>query len=694
VEGGVVTHLAPDSDHPLSRGYACRKGPAFVHVQNSPERLTQPVVRGADALQATSWEQALAQIGDALAQVRREHGPQAVGLYLGNASGQSLGAVLGATALQEAIGTSKVYSALTLDNSEMFVVLEEVMGNPMASFLADYAGSDCVVLIGTDPLSSQPSQVQSRPGALSELLLRAAAGELVVIDPRESATAKRASLHLRPKLGGEAELLGWLVREALGSSRHRSRAESDALLDDNDLAALAQIVEPCSLDGAAHATGLRTDELTDLCDRLLAAERPLVWSGLGVLLGPHGTLGYWLTVCLQAVLGGLDRPGGYLCQRGPVDLPALLKRLGIKGSDPTTRSRIGDFPAVLGTVAAATLADDILSPGPGQLRALVVLGGNPAISLPDTHKAQRALAALDVLVCIDLFVNDTGALADAVLPAATWLERDGVDLHTSTQRPESHMAVDRAVVAPRDGVRSDWEILLAVARAAGWRPFGSVLADWGLRLTGLGPLGIARLGALLSPVAWGPMAATPGGVTVPGVALGSLRARGTDHASGRLRLAVPAFCEALAEAAALNPPQGETGLALQLLTSVRPVETMNSWMHDTPGAARRVPVARLHSKDLASLGDPTEIVLRRPAGGPSLEVAARADDGVRPGVVVLPYGWGHRSGAVGSGPAGPVGVNANVLVGTEVKERFTGQPVSNGQWVLASAAPAPAPSAD
>lgn len=654
--------------------------------------MTQPQIRRNGTLADTSWDEALEHIGGRLASIRREHGPESVGLYLGNASAHSLGAVLGGAALQEAMGTTKAYSALTLDNSEMFVVLEQVMGNPMRTFLADYAGSDLVVLIGTDPVASQPSQAQSQPGAISDLLERAKADQLVVVDPRRSETAKRASTHLRCKPGGDVALLAWLLRSVLGSSEQRARAESDALLTPDDLRSLAEAVVPFDRACAESATGLTGEELDGLITRLLAAERPLVWSGLGVLLGPDGTVGYWLTVALQAALGGIDVPGGYLQQTGAVDLAKLTAQLGIKGSDPTTRSRIGDFPAVLGTVAAATMAEDILTPGDGALRALVVLGGNPAVSLPDTPRAQAALASLDLLVCVDLFVNDTGALADAVLPAATWLERDEVDLHTGPQRLAAHMALDRAVVPPRGEARTDWEIMLSIARAAGWRPLGSAAADIGLRLTGIGPLGIARIGTWLSPLSWRRMARSARGIDIGLPALGSLRSRGTDRKDGRMLLAVPDFVAALNQHIGFEDPSPvrEGGLALQLVTSVRPVETMNSWMHQTPGADRRVPRARLHPDDLLLLGSPSHLRLERAEDSNiAVRVPVVSDRGVRPGVVVLPFGWGHHDAAVGAGPDGPRGVNANVLVATHRLEPFTGQPLSNGQWVCAIAAPGP-----
>jgi anaerobic selenocysteine-containing dehydrogenase len=661
VEGGELTKLAPDRDHPLSKGYACRKGLRFADVHGHADRVLRPLVRAnrEDALSPIGWDAALADLGGRLRQIRDAHGRDSVGLYVGNAVGNSLGAILGVTALQRALGSFRQYSCLTLDNSEMFVVLERCLGNPMLSFVADYERSDAIVLIGTDPLSSQPSQAQSQPDGVRALLRNAAA--LTVLDPRRSATARKAAHHLQPRPGTDVFVLAWLVREALAARPVPPMVAAD------DRDALAAAVAGFDRDRAAQASGLTADELDALRARLLGASRPLVWSGLGVLLGPHGTVGWWLTLCLQTVLGGLDAAGGWVWNRGAVDVAGLSRRLGLRAVDPAVRSRRG-HPAILGTIAAATLADDALA---GDLKALICVGGNPAISLPDSERARSGLASLDLLVAVDLFVNDTGALAHAVLPATNWLEREEIAVHAAHTRRLPHLQVAPAVVAPRGEARDDFAILIALARAAGLRPFGSRAADLALR-AGMGPRSVARAAVAASaPFAWRDLVRAPRGIGGADP-VGALARRGTDRPDRRLLLAVPELCEALAAVAA--PAAG-----LQLVTSVRPVETMNSWLHE---GARSVPIASMHPDDLAAIGAPSKVWLQRP-DGVGLTVDVCADSGVRRGVVVLPFGWGHLPGAVG---APSPGTNANILVSTATLEPFTGQPISNGLPVVAAPA--------
>ncbi|MFT4622250.1 MAG: anaerobic selenocysteine-containing dehydrogenase [Myxococcota bacterium] len=599
---GEVVSLTPDRDHPVSRGFACVKGTRFhTRVQRHADRVVRPRL-GRGVLTPVGWTEALGELGGRIAAIRAEHGPDAVALYSGNAAGHSLGAVLGLAALQRGLGTQRHYSCLTLDNSEQFVVAEEVFGSAMSTFVADYEGSDGILLIGTDPLSSQPSQSQSHPTGPREL--RQGAAHLWVVDPRRSVTARAAALHLAPRPGTDVFLLAWLVREALAQR--------------SGPAALAAAVAPFDTPRVVSATGLCSAALVDLRDRLLAADRPLVWSGLGVLLGPHGTLGWWLTVCLQGVLVGFDTPGGWRWQPGPVGLARLAPWLGIRGRDPDLRSSDGRFPAVLGTLAAATLPGDIRS---GAVKALVVVGGDPARALPGSD-ASAALAALDLLVCVDLFINRTGELADAVLPAATWLERDAAGLHTAHQRRRGFVRVDRAVVPPRGEARTDWRILADLCRAAGRPLFGSRVLD---RLLPADPA--AALSRAVAGLRGG--SSTPAGWR------------------GVARLDVPEFLCALA--AVPDPSPG-----LRMVTSVRPLRTMNHWLRDGSSPATAHP-------DTLPAGPCT---LEGPGG--RLRVVVESDPTLARDVVVVPFGGDP---------------NPNALVGTHSLEAFTGQPWSNGTVV-------------
>jgi len=634
-------------------------------VHHDVNRFRTPLWRAdiQEEFAAESWAAVLEGVGGRLREIVTRHGPGAVGVYSGNAAGQSLGAILGVTAFLQGIGTKRHYSALTLDNAEMFVVTEACLGNPMSTFTADYLGSDLVLLVGTDPLSSQPSQAQSHPNGVRELLEVARRGDLVVVDPRRSTTSRKASLHLQPKPGSDVALLAFLVREVLSAEPERAR--DDALLDEVDVETVRDAVDPWTVERAASATGLPQEALWALVDRLRHAHRPLVWSGLGVLLGPDGTVGYWLTLVLQSVLGGLDRRGGWLLHGGAADLPSLFTWTGVRGYDPDNRSRIGGFPSVLGTWASATLAQDILDPSEDRLRALVVVGGNPARSLPDSIRARKALASLELLVVLDLRPSPTTEIAHAVLPARSWLARAELPLHQSATRRRRDLLYTDAVVGSVGESRDDWDILIDLTRAAGRRPFGNGLADAILRVTGIGHRGIglaalaARAPRSASILPW-----QKRGLFSNAQVIGALRARGTDLPRGRVRLGIPAFVEAMNHSPGRLPPESDLPL-LQLISSVRPLDKMNSWIQ-----GRTAPPSLLHPDDVAEIGS-RRIRIRRPGTRDwPLSIAVQPDDSVRRGVLVLP--WGDPR------------LDANAVIGTDHLEPFTGQPISNGSWVEAS----------
>jgi formate dehydrogenase len=663
VDGDRVKHLAPDPDHPVSRGYACTKGLRFHERLHAPERLLHPLLRPARSapLRRATWEEALALAGTRLRTALDDHGREAVGLYLGNAVIHNFGAVVGTAGLARALGTRKTYSSLTLDNAPQFVVLEAVLGSPTTTFTADYENSDCIVLFGTDPLASQPSQSQANPEGVRHLLR--ARTRLVVVDPRRSTTARHAALHLAIRPGTDRFLLACLVRAFVDPDEPR-RAGLGAAVAPDDLAVLRQATERFTPEHVAPIVGLSVATIAALVARLRASARPLVWSGLGVLLAPDATVGWWLTLVLQTLLGGLDAPGGWVRPGAAADLGPFLRLAGLRGADPDNRSRIGGFPAVLGTHAAATLADDILTEGPDRLRALVVVGGNPARACPDSPKLVRALGALDLLVSVDAFANETTAHADVVLPAATWLERDDTTLHLASQKPLPHVQVGRAVVPPPGEARDDGWIAGALAHAAGRPLFGSHLVDVTLRWLGLD--GLVDIGIhMTSPLSGSAVRAAPRGLVV---------SRPKRPPPLVPRLAHAPFVVALGGMA-------PSTAVLTAVTSVRPVTRMNTWL-----GPREAAPARFHPAD-AERHAPTGVLRLCTRDGQEVDVLVVPDDAVREGTIVMPFG--EPVAAAGE----PGAIPANALLTAAPLDPFSGQPVSNGAGVRLSPVGASGPTA-
>jgi anaerobic selenocysteine-containing dehydrogenase len=619
VDGDRVVRLRADADHPLSAGYACKKGLAFHGAHHADWRLLRPRLRSnpTQSWGDVPWQEALATTSSTLRRLIADHGPNAVGVFQGNAVAPNLGAILGVAAFTDGIGTHRNYASLTLDNSEMFVVAEEVFGNAMSTFVADYDNSDLIIIVGSDPISSQPSQAQSNPAGVRSIAKAAREGRLVVVDPRRSATARLATTHLQTRPGSDIWLLTWLLRSILTDTAKHSD--------------LLQALPTVNRREVAHRCGLTKEQLDQLRRRVMTARRPLFWSGLGVLLGAHGTVGWWLTVCLQVVTGGLEAPGGWQSHRNGFDVARWFSLAGLRGRHPVRRSGCGKFPAIMGTLPASTLADDILDRDE-PLRALVVVGGNPAISLPNSARAHRALTSLEYLCVLDLRMSETAEMAHAVLPVCSWLARDDLAIHLASQRPGGAVEAAPAVVPPRGSARTDYAILCDLVRACGKPAFGSRWVDGLLRATNAHPNRIAKLALAVDQ-------RLPRKPFTP-------------------KLVIPEFVAALTTALAEPLASGP-----RLVTSVRPPQTMNSWLHE----GRNPPRPTAHSATLAAAGLVGGQACQITTEAGTIEVVVDADDTLHPDAVVVPFGWGD------------VNTNANRLIGTDRLEPFTGQPVSNGQ---------------
>ncbi len=610
--------LRPDPDHPLSRGYACKKGLDFPQRALGPRRVTSARIRSGETLVPAAVGPTLSAAGARIAELRRRHGPESIALFVGNATAYSGGATLGADLFRRALGTRRVYSSLTLDNAPQLLVHDLCLGSPLRTFVADYSGADCILLVGTDPLASQASQSQSHPHAVRDLLRKREA--LIVVDPRRSTTAAHAGLHMAARAGSDVALLAGLVRGVLDAPPR----PGPVALPPQQRQRLAELCAGYTPERVSAETGLDLPSLDLLLRRLLAARRPLVWSGLGVLLGPEGSVGWWLTLALQTALGGLGDTWRY--QPGPVGMADLTSWLGLR-HDPQNRSRIGGYAAVLGHHAAATLAEDVLSEDPDRTRALVVIGGNPAVSLPGSDSAIRALQRLELLVVIDPFESRTTDLAHYTFPATTWLERPDLCLAAAELRsgPET-LEQPQLRCAPGES-RDDWDWLRALAAAAG-RPFGgSALASWWI--------GDQRPEALSRRL---------------------LSLRRLWPVKPALTLPALDLCpESLIAAFQARVPQ-EPGW--RLVSSARQIGAMNTWIR--PKVVR---TGRVHPDHVPPSG-----LLRVRGREGTVELRVEPDAALPHETLVLPWGDDETEG----------GVNSNRLVDPQAREPLTGQPCANG----------------
>ncbi len=683
LEDGRVTGVRGNPDDPLSRGHVCPKAFALQEVHDDPDRLRRPVRRVVDGgrtrWQEVSWDEALDLVADRLAATVREHGRDALAVYLGNPNVHSLGSMTHGTAMVRSLRTHNLYSATSVDQLPHQLLAHLMYGHQLLLPIPDIDRTQHLLVVGANPMASNGSlmTVPDFPHRVREL--KARGGRMVVLDPRRTETAKVASEHLFVRPGTDAFLLLAMVRTILDERLERVPSYVDGL------DAVRRAVAPFTPERAAEITGVAADEVRRLARDLAAAESAAVYGRIGVSVQEFGLVSQWAIQVLNAVTGNLDRPGGTMFTRPAVD--AVGRGIIGRGHLGRWRSRVRDLPEFAGELPVATLADEILTPGDGQVRALLTVAGNPVSSTPDGKRLGEAIAGLDFVAAVDIYVNETTRHADVILPPTTALERDHYDLVFHLLAVRNTARFTPAVHAKPAGAMHDWEIYreiaLRTARRLGVkRPLRArVVQQARLRLSPTRTIDLLlRTGR--PRLSLRKLAAHPGGLDL-GPLQPCLPGR-LQTSDKRIDLAVPMVLDDLAR---LEGSLRETAAADELLLiGRRHQKDCNSWLHNSEQLTRGRPRHQLlaHPQDLAArgIGDGSIVEVTSRVGKVRVEVAASAE--MMRGVVSLPHGYGHRAEGVRLGRAVDVpGASINDLTDPERLD-VSGNAVLNGTPVRVS----------
>jgi anaerobic selenocysteine-containing dehydrogenase len=709
LEDDQVVAVRGDEQDVLSRGYLCPKGALIGQIEHDPDRLTAPRVRRDGELRPTSWEEAFEEVAARLAPIIDAYGPDSVAVYAGNPNAHHLDGQLYIRPLVKALRTRNIFSASSVDQLPKHVSCGMVFGDPLAIPVPDIDRTDLLVVLGGDPRTSNGSlwTVPDVPGRLDDL--RARGGRLVVVDPRRSRTAAKADQHLAIRPGTDALLLAaiasTLFAEGLADVGDHLR-DHVAGLDE-----VREVVGGLTAERVAPVCGVTADAIEQLARDLAAADRAVVYGRLGTTTVRHGTLGSWLVDVVNILTGNLDRAGGSMFPRPPHHRPGSRRpfRMG------RWSSRVRELPEAISEFPVATLVDEIETPGDGQVRALIVIGGNPVLSTPDAARLDAAIAGLDLVIAVDPFQGATARHADVLLPPPGPLQRGHCDLVFAGFSIRDVVNYSPPVRAVPDGQPHEWEILLTLAALAMGAPTpvdvdaadafvarqtaealvadphaNLATRDVDLLLEAVaerrGPERILDLLLRSGPYGEG-FGGDPEGLSLAklelhphGIDHGPLRSRVPDNLtteSGRIELAPPAMIAGMpalhAELDAEVPPL--------VLVGRRHLRTNNSWSHNAPGLVKgRTPcVLQLHPDDATDVGvgDGDQVTVRSRAG--ELTVAVEVTDDLRPGVVSLPHGFGHDLEGVDLTVARQRGgVNSNVLTDRFALDPISGNAVLNG----------------
>ena len=684
VEGTQVTAVRGDAADPFSRGYLCPKATALADLHHDPDRLKRPLVREGASWREVGWDEAFDRVASRLKAVRAAHGPDAVATYQGNPTAHNLGLMTYGQLFLRRLGTKNAYSATSLDQLPHMLAALQMFGDQFLMPVPDIDRSDCFVALGANPLASNGSLMTAPDvrGRLKAIL--ANGGQVIVIDPRRTETAQLASRHLFIRPGGDAALLLSLLHVlfAEGLARPGRLAGFTDGLD--PLGAIAAAYPPAR---TAALTGVAADDVAALARTLAGAARPVVYGRLGVCTQAFGGLAAWLCYAVNVVLGALDTPGGLMFTTPAIDALPLARTLGFDGGFDRWRSRVRGLPEFGGELPAVTLVDEIETPGPGQVRALITSAGNPALSTPGGPRLERALATLEFMVSIDPHLNETTRHAHVILPPTSALERSDYDVALAMFGVRNVARYSPAVFARGDDQRHDWEIAAELAARV---HLPAPLAGFAARAArALPPDRILELGLRAGPhrLSLGKVKAAPHGLD-----LGPLEPRlpgRLRHRDRRIQLAPAIYQRELARLdRALAEAPGPDAL---ILIGRRHLRSNNSWMHNSLRLVKGKPRCTLlmHPDDARARGlaDGAMARLASPVGAVEVPVELTAD--LMPGVVSLPHGWGHhRAGARLNVAAAHAGVSMNDVIDPACVDELTGTAVLAGQAVTVTAAAA------
>ncbi|UBV44853.1 molybdopterin-dependent oxidoreductase (plasmid) [Deinococcus taeanensis] len=666
VQGGRVTDVRGDPDDPLSRGHICPKGAALPDLHADPDRLTRPMRRDGDTWHELDWDDALDLVASRLQALRTAHGPDAIATFQGNPSVHNSGTLLTAGAFLKALGTRNRFSATSTDQLPHHYAGAEMFGHPLLLPIPDVDRTEFLLMLGANPLASNGS-ILTAPGMRERLrAIRDRGGRIVLLDPRRTESASHATdfHHIRP--GSDALFLLALLNVIFEENLARPGRLAGVT---DGLDTLRGAARPYTPEAVQDRTGVPAAVTRDLARAFAQAAHAVAYGRIGLSVQEFGGLCQWLINALNIATGNLDREGGAMFPRPAFDL--LTGALPGQTHHGRHRSRVRGLPEFDGELPSVTLADEILTPGAGQVRALVTVAGNPVLSTPDGTRLDEALSTLDFMVSIDPYLNETTRHAHVILPPAFGLEVEHYDVifHHFAVRTTARLNAPVFPITPQQ--RFDHQIFSGLTERLTGRALAAPAArlDAGLRH---GPYHLTLDDVRAHPhgLDLGPMQSV-----LPGRLL---------TASGRIQLAPASMLGDLPRLhAALHTPPPPL-----VLIGRRQLRSNNSWMHNTPRLMRGADrcTLQVHPADAAGLRDGQPVRITSRVG--SVTAPLELTEDLMPGVACLPHGFGHaRRGVKLHVAAASPGVSLNDLTDPHRTDALTGNAALTGTPIRIEAVP-------
>ena len=659
VEEGRLVKLSPDRSHPVTKGFACHKGLAAVDLHRDPDRLNTPMLRAADGTwKAADWDAALTHTATRLDAIISEHGIGAVGAYVGNPTAFNALGQLHTGTLLRTLGIRRSFSSGTQDCANKFVASEAVFGSSTVHPIPDLANTDLCLIIGENPRASQAS-FYSIPNVLGELKRAAGRGaRMVFINPRRIETPEQGvgdTVLIRPdtdvwflaSLLHEIDRLDGFDTSVIASHGHR--------IDD-----LRAYVSQYPADRTAEVTGIEAETVRELAAAWVSTPRASVHASTGINMGRQGTLAYWLVHMLSFVTGRLDVIGGNLKSDG--FYPNARAGAGVpeQGYADTEfgRLRRGSLP---GTMMSHSILD---SDNP--IRAMIVVAGNPLLSIAGEDRLRKAFEQLELLVVIDIYPSATSEFAHVVLPSTDMYERDDLNIVNLGTSARPFAQYTPAVVEPLGERRPEWWIAHRLLQKMGKPNLYDGLGD------GEEPDPWSKWRHMLergSGLSLGDLQHDHEPRELPPPLPGSFFSDQVHTVDGLIDCCPPSFAEALERSHVLFD-EGRAGAVRRADGELLLIHKRDAWMHNSWFAnvermkrnGRTGNPLGMRTEDAARLAlvDGSSVIVASAHG--EIESVIQIDDDLMEGVVSMVHGWGHAVSPRMRVAAANPGSNPNALL--------------------------------
>ncbi len=668
VENSVIMTIAGDKKDPFSRGHICPKAVAMKDIYNDPNRLKTPVRRTADGWEAISWSEAFAEIVEKTRAIQTKYGNNAVGVYQGNPSIHNWGTTLNSANFFRLLRTKNMFSATSADQLPHHFAAWQMFGHPMLLPIPDIDNTDFWLIFGGNPIASNGS-IMSAPDVAHRLAaIRQRGGKVVVVDPRRTETADKSSAHFFIRPNADVFLLLALI--------HVVFAKNGVKLGKNaDYTEGASLLEKCVSDFSPEAvsavTGIAAAEIEQLAVDFMAAKTAVCYGRVGVSTQSFGTLSQWLINALNVLTGNCDSTGGAMFTAPAFE---ILRKSKAETIFNRWQSRVRGLPEFMSELPVAALAEEVLTAGEGQIRALITSCGNPVLSVPNGEKMDKALENLDFMVSVDIYINETTRHAHIILPPTTGLETSHYDLTFHVLAIRNTAKYSPPLFEKAEGAKHDWEIFQELAHH-----FKGEMGDFKPQppenTLDLG-LKHGRYKISLQDLKDNPH----------GLDFGALQPSFPERLfteDKKINLAPPLLVQDLERArhylaADKNEPNAAEILLRKYPFSLigrRHLRDNNSWMHNSERLVRGRNRCTLlmHPEDARLLNIENQQVVKVSSRVGTIELPAELTDSMMRSVVCMPHGYGHGRANVQLDVARRhAGVSVNDLTDELVLDDLTG----------------------